>query len=126
MRGRWGCLAVRSIRSNLRANEGHSAPQPAWVTGPRHGVPFATATQTLPLRLHSTHTLKVGIRGLRPWRYEASTSISCLLSIGTPAQLKVDVDVGADRGRPIEGRQVLRVGVHDGTVFRDVRPIGRA
>ena len=42
---------------------GQIAPQPAWVTGPRHGVPWATITQTVPRRLHSTQTLSSAIAG---------------------------------------------------------------
>ena len=39
------------------------APQPAWVTGPRQGVPWATITQGVPRALHSKQTLVEGSRG---------------------------------------------------------------
>ena len=37
--------------------------QPAWVTGPMHAMPWATATHTVPRRLHSMHTLYRGTAG---------------------------------------------------------------
>src|SRR5581483_10347761 len=71
-----------------RANDGHNAPQPECVTGPRHGVPCATVTQTTPRCLHSVQTLVDGISGLRPWRNAVTTSSSWRLSIGQPCNSK--------------------------------------
>ena len=39
-----------------RPKLGQIAPQPVWVTGPRHGSPRATTTQATPRRLHSRQT----------------------------------------------------------------------
>src|SRR5215470_8978702 len=36
------------------------APQPAWVTGPRHPIPRATMTHEVPRSLQSWHTLCSG------------------------------------------------------------------
>ena len=51
-------------------------------------MPWATVTQTLPRRLHSTQTLYAGIRGVRPCRNAASTSSSWRWSIGQPRSSK--------------------------------------
>ena len=64
------------------------APHPAWVTGPRHGVPWATITHVLPRRLHSSHTLCPGICGFRPTSSAVSSSRSWPLSMGQPRSSK--------------------------------------
>ena len=66
---------------------GQSAPQPACVTGPRHGVPV-TITQTLPRSLHSTQTLWAATLGLRPFRKALTTSSSWRLLGGQPRSSK--------------------------------------
>ena len=63
-------------------------------------MPWATATHTVPRRLHSTHTLYDGIRGVRPWSAAASTSSSWCLSIGQPRSSKSTAtwaEIGVDR-----------------------------
>ena len=72
----------------------------ACVTGPRQGVPCATATHTAPRRLHSTHTLYVGMRGWRPCTNAPTTSSNCPRSIGQPRSWKSTVTwaaIGVER-----------------------------
>ena len=51
-------------------------------------MPCVTATQTVPLDLHSTHTLQEGTCGFRPSRKAVSSSTSCPVSIGQPRSSK--------------------------------------
>ena len=48
----------------------------------------ATITHTLPRSLHSTHTLCVGVFGLRWCKKALMTSSSCCLLIGQPRNSK--------------------------------------
>ena len=74
------------------------------------GVPWATVTQTLPRRLHSTQTLYAGIRGGGPAGTRPSTSSSWPRVDRAAAQLEVHVDVGGDRRRGRQGADVRRGG----------------
>ena len=67
-----------------RPYAGHSAPQPARVTGPRHGTPRATVMHVVPRALHSKHTLCPGRSGFRPASSAVSVFTSCRRSIGQP------------------------------------------
>src|ERR1035437_6189186 len=49
-----------------RSREGHSAPQPALVTGPRQGIDRLTSRQTVERDLHSWHTAYSAMTGRRP------------------------------------------------------------
>ncbi len=80
------------------------APQPACVTGPRHGVPRVTMTQTVPRRLQSGHTLSARVRGRRPATNAVITSSNWRRSIGQPRNSKstltwseIAVEVASDR-----------------------------
>ena len=66
----FGVAAGPKQPKHPRLCRGHRAPQPAWVTGPRHGTPSATATQVTPERLHSVHTV-ADFTGLMPDRSES-------------------------------------------------------
>ena len=76
-------------------------------------MPWATITQTLPARLHSTHTLCEAICG-PAFVEEGADHLEQLAPVGGAAlELEVDVHVGADRGRGLEGRDVLRARIDD-------------
>ena len=90
------------------------APHPACVTGPRHGVPCATITQTLPRILHSMQTLWVATAGRRCVQEGAHHLQELVLVHGTTAELEVDGDVRPDRARAIERADVLGGGVDGG------------
>lgn len=76
------------IADQPRSYAGQIAPQPACVTGPRHGVPCATITQTVPRRLQSRQTAWTGVRGRRPANSEPTTSSNWCRLIGQPRSSK--------------------------------------
>ena len=121
----WRRSSGRSSRSSRGRTAGHSAPQPAWVTGPRHGVPWATMTQVSPRRLHSMQTLVSGMSGLRPTRNAEITSSSWPLVDRAAAQLEVDRHVGGDRRRGGQRVDVLRAGVDGATELVDVAEVAQ-
>ena len=101
------------------------APQPAWVTGPRQGVPWATITHTVPRRLHSTHTLCARTRGRRPARCAAITSSSWLLLIGHPLSSKSTGTCALIGVEVRERRDVVRRGVDDRGEVLDVGEVAQ-
>ena len=94
-----------------RPTAGHRAPQPARVTGPRHGVPSATSMHTVPRPLHSWQTEWPGMARAAPGQ-GGGDDLQQLAAVDRAAvELEVDVHVRRDRRRGLERRDVLGVGV---------------
>ena len=108
-----------------RPNRGHSAPQPARVTGPRHGIPDDTATHTTPRRLHSTQTLYECSLGIAALHQRLHHLEQLALVDRAPRQLDVDRDVGRDGRAPVESGDVRGVRVHLGEELLDVGEVAQ-
>ena len=116
---------ARNSRSNRGRKAGQIAPQPAWVTGPRQGVPWATMTQTLP-RLLALDADAVGLMfGLRPCREGDEHLEQLHLVDRAAAQFEIDVDVVRDRRRCFEGLDVVRRGIDDVEHLRHVLEVAQ-
>ena len=88
-------------------------------------MPWATITQTLPRRLHSMQTLWSAICG-RALVEEGADHLEQLALVDRAAvQLEVDVDVGGDRRRGLERRDVLGRGVDDRHEVLDVGEVAQ-
>ena len=77
-------------------------------------MPWATITQTLPLSLHSTHTLWAATFGRRSVEERADHLEQLVLVDRAAAQLEIDPDVRRDRGRGRERVDVFGSRVDDG------------
>ena len=94
--------------------DGHRAPHPARVTGPRHAVPWATSRHTVPLPLHSWQTVCVGDDRFAAGK-RGGDHLEKLVAVNRASlNLEIDSHVSSDGRRGGQRGDVFGVGV-DGT-----------
>ena len=104
------CSPGRSSRSSRGRPPGRGRRTRPVVTGPRHGVPWATSTQTVPPPLHSWQTLWPGMTGRRP-ASSAVIDLEELVAVDRAAvELEVDRHVRRDGRRGRRGSRCTRDG----------------